>query len=122
RNRRRCHRQGKGALGTRSRGRGPRRCRRCRRPGVYPEGAAHRVRRVRDQSRVGRAMGILLDMPMMGATACWHDAESDPRAVGETKEALACFKNLLGDPWDGWGRGVPLAREFFMSFQGREPE
>jgi hypothetical protein len=69
-------------------------------------------------------VGILLDIPMelAGGHRCWSDAEHDPRATGETLEALGCFKSMLGDPWDGWQRGAPLARSFFTPFQGREPE
>jgi hypothetical protein len=69
-------------------------------------------------------VGILLDIPMelAGGHRCWSDAENDPRAVGEVIDALACFKALLGASWDGWERNVSLARNFFMSFQGREPE
>jgi hypothetical protein len=70
------------------------------------------------------AVGIRLDIPneLSGGHRCWSDAGNDPRATDESRDALACFKKLLGEQWDGWGRGVPLARNFFMSFQGLESE
>lgn len=69
-------------------------------------------------------MALSLDIPneLAGGHRCWSDAENDPRATDESRDALARFKKLLGERWDGWERGVPLARNFFMSFQGREPE
>jgi hypothetical protein len=69
-------------------------------------------------------VGILLDIPMAvaGGHRCWSDAENDPRAVGEVVDALTCFKGFLGDPWDGWERSAPLARNCFMWFQGLEAE
>jgi hypothetical protein len=69
-------------------------------------------------------VAILLDIPrnLGGGHTSWSEAAKDPRATDLAVEALACFRRFLGDPWGGWERGVPLARDFFMSYQGLEPE
>jgi hypothetical protein len=62
-------------------------------------------------------MGVLLKMPLM-AIRSWTEADADPRTTGEFADAVAYFRRVLGDNWNGWTRAAPLACVFGPSFQG----
>jgi len=48
----------------------------------------------------------------------WKQAEAQATADG-VEEPLVFFKQHLGEDWSGWADARPLARSFFVRFQGQ---
>jgi len=63
----------------------------------------------------------MMIMPNMGGPKSWADAAWVARSTGEAA-AIAGFEPMIGAAWGGWLASFPLARQFFTSFQGAEPE
>ncbi|MEO7037381.1 MAG: hypothetical protein ABI548_25725 [Polyangiaceae bacterium] len=55
---------------------------------------------------------------MNGGVRSWDDASADSRAVGELAKAIAYLRRVLGEDWNGWVKGAPLATVFETGFQG----
>jgi len=47
----------------------------------------------------------------------WKEAEAQA-TTDDTEEALAFFRGVLGEKWTGWEHAHPLAKNFFVRFQG----
>jgi hypothetical protein len=57
-------------------------------------------------------------MPMMGGPSSWADAVGDEGTVGEFADAVAYFRRVLRENWNGWKKGAPFVTYFHTSFQG----
>jgi hypothetical protein len=58
----------------------------------------------------------------MTGSCSWDEASADSRTNAELADAVVHLRRVLGEDWQGWKEGWPLATYFGMSFQNEPPE